>query len=109
MLDILVEWNGIKQCLLCFFMSQLLELYTIYCKFIKIPSFSSIQVLTYLKKRICLVYLLHNLLYMEIIYIFTFYLLTSYLSIIDTNYIIYKLETFFFQRTTFCERKYISF
>ncbi len=43
-LDILVEWNGIKQCLLCFFMSQLLELYTIYCKFIKIPSFSSIQV-----------------------------------------------------------------
>jgi hypothetical protein len=29
-LDILVEWNGIKQCLLCFFMSQLLQLYTIY-------------------------------------------------------------------------------
>jgi hypothetical protein len=46
---------------------------------------------------------------MDIIYVFTFYLLTEYLSTFHTNYIIYKLEKNKIQGTKFCERKYVSF
>jgi len=43
-----------------------------------------------------------NLLSMDVIFIFTFYLLTKYFGIFDTNYAIYlffKFSKLFFQRT----------
>ncbi len=55
--------------------------------------------------------LLHNLLYMETIFIFTFYLLFYYLDIFYTNWIICEKCDFviFFQRTKNSEGKYIVF
>jgi hypothetical protein len=49
-------------------------------------------------------HLLHNLLYMDAIFVFTFYLLLSYLGIFDINYII-SMNIAIFQFTFFKEFK----
>jgi hypothetical protein len=52
--------------------------------------------------------LFHNLLYMNAIFIFTIYLLPSYLGIVSINYIICKNVVIFYLLKKF-ERKYIIF